>query len=589
MLTVGKIFIFLMTLLPVFAAPEVIAVFPISQATAAERSSDIIVDFSDAIDTTSISGSTFMVNGRYSGIITGTFQFENRDTRIRFTPDHTFAAGEFVTVSLSKGVRDSGGQPMDYAYSWGFWAQTSIAGLYIVESQRIEVREPGEGWIQTYGANGVDLNGDGYSDYSVPNELSNDVRVFLNDGNGSYNNFTIHPLPNANRPSTNESADFNQDGNIDIAVGSTSNATVNVLLGDGAGGFISIDNYTASSGVRGLTTMDLNGDGWIDIVTTNRNGNNVALLLNNGDGTFAPAVTINANTSGETSCAAGDANNDGIMDLFVGSRGNNEIILMLGDGNGSLAVADTVDAGGDPWMLSAGDVDGDGNVDVVAANSNASNVAVVRSDGNGGLLPATNYPSGGNYPLAVDLGDIDGDGDLDMMASNFFGPDGNPPGIWRMYENLGDGTFAHHQDYEAAGAASCAVFHDRDNDGDLDVTGIDEVDDLLFLFDNAATTVNPEDDSKPSAYTLLSNYPNPFNPGTDIGYRIPDAGYVELAVFDILGRKVRKLVNQEKAAGSYTVRWDGRNDVGEAVAGGVYLYRITAGDFTAVRKMLLVR
>jgi hypothetical protein len=227
--------------------------------------------------------------------------------------------------------------------------------------------------------------------------------------------------------------------------------------------------------------MDLNGDGYTDVVTANRSGSNISLLLNQGNGTFGPAINMDAGGSLETACAAADANNDGIMDLFVGSLGSSEIAVLLGDGNGGLQLFDEIPAGGSsPWMVAVGDVDGDGNVDVVSGNSGNATVSVIRGDGAGNLLTPAVYSSGGSFVLAVDLGDLDGDNDLDMAVSNY-------SGTWRVYENDGTGTFANPQDYPASSAASCAIFHDRDNNGVMDMTGIDEIDDLIFLFDNASS------------------------------------------------------------------------------------------------------
>lgn len=89
--------------------------------------------------------------------------------------------------------------------------------------------------------------------------------------------------------------------------------------------------------------------------------------------------------------------------------------------------------------------------------------------------------------------------------------------------------------------------------------------------------------------TLQQNYPNPFNPVTDIAYRIPEADRVELAVYNLLGERVKTLVNRRQAAGEYRVPWNGTDDYGRAVASGVYLYRLTAGKFVLSRKMLLLR
>jgi M6 family metalloprotease-like protein len=93
----------------------------------------------------------------------------------------------------------------------------------------------------------------------------------------------------------------------------------------------------------------------------------------------------------------------------------------------------------------------------------------------------------------------------------------------------------------------------------------------------------------PAKFALLPNYPNPFNPATTIRYEIASRTQVELRVFDVSGALVRTLVNESKAPGAYSLQWNGRDDRGTAVSSGVYFYRITAGDFTDVRKMTLLK
>ena len=95
--------------------------------------------------------------------------------------------------------------------------------------------------------------------------------------------------------------------------------------------------------------------------------------------------------------------------------------------------------------------------------------------------------------------------------------------------------------------------------------------------------------SVPDAPWLGANYPNPFNPSTRVEFGVGNVEWVVLTVFDVLGRKVRTLVNGRVEAGRHTVRWDGRSDAGLPVASGVYIYRLDAGGFVAARKMLLVR
>ena len=93
----------------------------------------------------------------------------------------------------------------------------------------------------------------------------------------------------------------------------------------------------------------------------------------------------------------------------------------------------------------------------------------------------------------------------------------------------------------------------------------------------------------PDRFSLEQNMPNPFNPSTAIGYQLPEAGMVRLAIYNLLGQEVRVLVNETKQAGSFTATWDGADALGRRVASGIYLYRIQAGSFSATKRMLLLK
>ena len=100
------------------------------------------------------------------------------------------------------------------------------------------------------------------------------------------------------------------------------------------------------------------------------------------------------------------------------------------------------------------------------------------------------------------------------------------------------------------------------------------------------------DDSRsglPSAFELLQNHPNPFNPSTQISFTLPSRANVELAVYDLLGRKVRVLLDGRLEAGYHSVRWDGRDQSGGQVSSGVYFYALIADDYFASQKMILMK
>ncbi len=93
----------------------------------------------------------------------------------------------------------------------------------------------------------------------------------------------------------------------------------------------------------------------------------------------------------------------------------------------------------------------------------------------------------------------------------------------------------------------------------------------------------------PTTTTLLDNYPNPFNPSTTFRYGLSEPGQVTLNVYDMLGQLVKTIVNDYQSEGYHEAIWDGRNESGAGVASGIYIYRITAGSFTATKRMLLLK
>ena len=94
----------------------------------------------------------------------------------------------------------------------------------------------------------------------------------------------------------------------------------------------------------------------------------------------------------------------------------------------------------------------------------------------------------------------------------------------------------------------------------------------------------------PETPQLGQNYPNPFNPETTISYNLPNTGNVELSIYNVLGQKIRSLINARQISGDHHVSWDGLNDSEIQVSSGVYFYKLRTGsDFVEVKKMLLVQ
>lgn len=90
-------------------------------------------------------------------------------------------------------------------------------------------------------------------------------------------------------------------------------------------------------------------------------------------------------------------------------------------------------------------------------------------------------------------------------------------------------------------------------------------------------------------FTLFQNYPNPFNPSTKIEYQLPKAGQVEISIFDLNGRRVRKFFEGQKKTGTCSVVWDGNNEHGQKCASGLYVCQVKFENLLQTKKMLLIK
>ncbi len=123
---------------------------------------------------------------------------------------------------------------------------------------------------------------------------------------------------------------------------------------------------------------------------------------------------------------------------------------------------------------------------------------------------------------------------------------------------------------------------------DQNVNGWGWVIDNLFI--QMAPTSVAKNEILPVIYSLSQNYPNPFNPTTRINYTLPRTTDVTLSIFNVLGQKVRSLLqNKQQSAGAYSILWDGANDLGRASSSGLYVYRLEAGDFVKSYKMMFMK
>ncbi len=465
--------------LPAIAAAQmqVVAHLPTLNQTV-PATTPIVVTFDRAVDTTTVSFDTFRAFGRGGGAIRGVFTFGNANHTVTLTPDVPLSAGDWIYVNLSHDLMGADATPLrSVGFAWQFVIATSPSAATFVQTQQFSNRTGSQ--TRIYGAAATDLNGDRYLDLATVNEVSADVRVFLNHADGSNQFGPMRPPQEIGvEASPNETADFDNDGKTDMCVAAATSGTVSVLLGAGNGSFSSAQNVDVGDEPHGIWPLDVDGDGDLDIVNCNVGSNNLSLLINDGNGSFGSPTFFEGGVNGEYGLVAADMNGDGITDLVVAGRNGSEINTLLGNGNGAFtAVGTAVSTGGSTWVVVLGDVDGDGDLDAATANDGTGTVSVLKSDGAGHFAAPSTINVGAHTP-AVDLGDLDGDGDPDMVVSSYGG------GFWRWYRNDGTGTFSFVEQFDAVSNPSCAVLFDADNDGDLDLALSDEIADVVRVMEN---------------------------------------------------------------------------------------------------------
>ncbi len=280
-------------------------------------------------------------------------------------------------------------------------------------------------------------------------------------------------------------ADFNNDGNPDMAIENTVNAVM-VRLGDGAGGFgperrNNLNTPPTSLGILdrpgAVIAKDLNGDGKIDIVTANHAS--VTVLMGNGDGTFGAPTSYALLPSffdpPYCSVTAADVNGDGKLDLVAGMNGG--VGVMLGNGDGTFGTRTDLVCDGTTNhhnSVIAGDFNLDGKIDLVSAGTFTSSVYFFAGNGNGTFAPCTAttvgttfvpFPGEATRPESMTTGDFNHDGKPDLATANNWGVSVT------VLLNQGNGTFVT-QDYPFFGREFDMIFvgaANLDNDNNLDL------------------------------------------------------------------------------------------------------------------------
>ncbi len=261
-------------------------------------------------------------------------------------------------------------------------------------------------------------------------------------------------------------ADFNGDGNADIAGLNTYETTIIVTLGKGDGTFIYAPIYGSGDGMG--ISADFNNDGIPDLTIAVNYASGASILLGQGDGTFLAGSGGSA-YEGEPGIAAGDFNGDGNLDVALTNGGSAKgIIVELGTGTGLFGPATYYLTDSLPNFVATGDLNGDGKLDLVVTNYNGGDLSVLLGNGDGTFQNAVNYHEGAT-PTGIVLADFNGDHILDAAVSNYGGKKGGSIGI--MMGN-GDGTYGQVKGYTQAVSVQWIATGDLNGDGKMDLVYI---------------------------------------------------------------------------------------------------------------------
>jgi hypothetical protein len=325
----------------------------------------------------------------------------------------------------------------------------------------------------------ADVNNDGKPDLIVANERSDNVTILLGDGKGGFAPAPGSPFPAGHSPNDVALGDFNRDGRLDVAFANHEKKYLTVLLGDGRGGLVPAPHSPFAVEVRphthGVATGDFDGDGNLDLVTESWGTDQVEVLFGDGTGGFRlPGTFFSVGKHPYQRLRVADLNGDGKADIITTNLEGDDVTILLADGRGTFrqAPGSPFPCGDSPFNLAVGDVNGDGKLDLAIVNSPGSTsdrrgrdgLTILLGDGAGGFHMLAGSPfATGRIPNRVAIGDVDGDGVNDVAVSS---PDDNNITLFMMKRQ--GGVAATHT-IRMSGRPKGLALHDLDGDGKAEI------------------------------------------------------------------------------------------------------------------------
>jgi hypothetical protein len=371
-----------------------------------------------AVSNASLGFASFAVNGFASGRAFIAGGYTGGGSANLSTPAGAFSPGEEVEVALTPRLLGTLAPttrvcPYIYRYRVG----TAVGSGAFANGT-------GSPFTVGIGPHGIAVGNvveGGGLDIVAVNDTDAALQVLSGDGSGGFTAGTAIGT-GGSLPEAVALGDVNGDGHLDAVVPAFNAITAAVLLGNGSGGFTQLTPFLVADGPSAVALGDFNGDGYLDMAVPSYYGDTVAVMLGNGAGQFTKARggTI-AVGNFPLSIAVADFNADGKLDIVVPNFGDLTVSVLLGDGKGrfSAASGSPFATDGTPYQIAVGDVNNDRIPDIVTANKSTNNVSVLLGTGSGGFTKQGTGFGAGTQPQALALGDLDGDGDLDVVVANY--------------------------------------------------------------------------------------------------------------------------------------------------------------------------
>lgn len=402
------------------------------------------------------------------------FNLSNGDAKLISSPVQVSNASGLATVSLRAGF-SSVKNTLEVAPLTGVLPDVAVSGhakLILSESSSAT----GSGTFGAIYATGngpkmvlsVDLNGDGKKDTVTLNTAENKIGVFIARGNGLF--ATMVRYSTCADPSGFATSDLNGDGFADVVVACGPSDNVSILLGNGNGTFAPAQTFSTAVTAptpTAVATADFNNDGNADICITSSTlaDSKIAVFFGNGDGTFVAPATYTTGVY-PTAIDVADFDDDMKPDIVTISTGVNlgdsAANVFINSGTGTFGVGAPYTTGAGPVAVVTGDFTGDSFIDFVVANNTDSSISVFTNDGTGLFLPEKVTPTG-NGPTSLVATDFDADGKLDL------GVTASTDDAFLVLTGLGTGFFSGSTSYPVGLSPTAAVLVDGNADGKLDV------------------------------------------------------------------------------------------------------------------------